>query len=93
MERDISPKPYRHPNKPFKYFLVIFFVVMIPDLLRSEASMSLWLAETVGLLCSLPVWALAPPRLSSGKVALLSALMCLVVVVQYFVHVLFHLHQ
>jgi hypothetical protein len=93
VERDIPAKPYRHPNESFKNFWVIFFVVMIPDLLHTEVPMNLWLAEIVGLACSLPVFALVPPRMSFGKVALLAALMCVIVAIQYFVHTLFHFHQ
>jgi hypothetical protein len=93
MERDIPPKPYSHPNESLKTLWLVLVVVAVPDLLRSEWSMNILLAEGIGLACSLPVVALAPPRLGLRKVALFSALMCIIVAVQYLAHLYFHLHR
>ena len=93
MERDIPPKQYRHPNESFKMLWMVLVVVAIPDLLRSEWSMNIWLAEGFGLACCLPVFAFVPPRVGLRKVVLFSAAMCLIVAVQYAAHLLLHLHK
>lgn len=93
MEGDIPPKPYRHPNQSFKNIWVILILLAVPDLLHSGWSMNIWLAESVGVACSLPVLALAPPRLSSGKMVLLSALMYLIVAAQYLAHLYFRANR
>jgi hypothetical protein len=93
MEPDIPPKPYRHPNESLKTLWVVLVVVTIPDLLHSEWPMNIWLAESIGLACCLPVVAFVPPRMGLRRVALLYAAMCLIVAVQYLAHLYFHLHR
>jgi hypothetical protein len=94
MEADIPPKSYRHPDEPFKNLWLVLVIVGVPDVLRNVWSMNVWLAEIIGLACALAVMAFHPPRLMKlSKLALLSALMCSIVAVQYLVHSFFHLHH
>jgi hypothetical protein len=93
MERDIPPNPYSHPNESYKTVWVVLVIMAVPDLLRSGWSVSTWLAEVIGVACSLPVFALVPPRLGLRKVALLSAVMCLIIAVEYLAHTYLHLHR
>ncbi|HEX4005913.1 MAG TPA: hypothetical protein VHX60_07040 [Acidobacteriaceae bacterium] len=89
MERDFPPKPYQHPNEWFKTACLFLAVVAIPEALHGVWSLNLWFAESIGLVGSLLLLALMPPRVGPRKVAVFLALMSVIVAVQCLAHLYF----